>query len=77
MDSAGYILRHSAFITIVGVDTGTALAPDFSGCRLKNRIYQIKKPIIWIGCGEMWWQVGLIAGGTSTDLLPVLLIPSN
>ena len=72
-------LRHSAFITITGVVIGTALGlgllwlQQITGfIKLKEEAYYLDTAAVKI----VWWQVGLIAGGTLLICFLVLLIPS-
>ncbi len=72
-------LRHSALITITGIVIGTALAlillwlQQATGfIKLPEDAYYIRTAAVKI----VWWQVGIIAGGTLVVCFLVLMIPS-
>lgn len=60
-------LRHSAFITIVGVAIGTALALGLLWPQQATGFIKLKEEAYYLDTAAVkivWWQVGLIAGGT-------------
>lgn len=72
-------LRHAAIITITGIVIGTLFAlgllwlQQATGfIRLKEEAYYMTEAAVKI----IWWQVGLIAGGTLVICFLVLMIPS-
>ena len=72
-------LRHSAFITIVGVAIGTALALGLLWLQQATGFIKLKEEAYYLDTAAVkivWWQVGLIAGGTLLICFLVLLIPS-
>lgn len=72
-------LRHSLIITVTGIVIGTLLAlgilylqQETGFIKLKEEAYYLSEAAVKI----VWWQVGLIIGGTFTVCFLVLMIPS-
>src|SRR5947207_3172737 len=72
-------LQHSTFITIVGIILGAAvglgicwLQQTTGFIKLKEEAYYMSEAAVKI----VWWQVGLICGGTLLVCFLVLIIPS-
>lgn len=72
-------LRHSLFITITGVVIGTALGLGLLWLQQATGFIKLKEEAYYLDTAAVkivWWQVGLIAGGTLFICFLVLLIPS-
>ena len=72
-------LRHSLFITITGVVIGTALGLGLLWLQQATGFIKLKEEAYYLDTAAVkivWWQVGLIAGGTLLICFLVLLIPS-
>jgi len=72
-------LRHSAWITIIGILTGTLLAIGLlylqkttGFIKLKEEAYYMSEAAVEI----VWWQIGLVCLGTLIVCFLVLMIPS-
>lgn len=72
-------LRHSAWITLVGILIGAGLGlgilflQEATGfIRLKEEAYYLSSAAVKI----VWWQVGLICAGTFVFCFAVMMIPS-
>jgi len=72
-------LRHSAFITITGVVTGTLLGLGFLWLQQATGFIKLKEEAYYLDTAAVkivWWQIGLIAGGTFVICFLVMMIPS-
>jgi lipoprotein-releasing system permease protein len=72
-------LRHSAWITIIGIVAGTLLAlallylqKTTGFIKLKEEAYYMSEASVEI----VWWQIGLVCLGTLIICFLVLMIPS-
>jgi len=72
-------LRHSLFITITGILTGTAFALGFlylqqatGFIKLEEEAYYLSEAAVKI----VWWEVGAVCGGTLLICFLVLMIPT-
>lgn len=72
-------LLQSAIITVTGIMIGTALALAILWIQQRTGIVRLQEESYYLDSAAVkiiWWQVGLVVGGTLLVSLLVLMIPS-
>ena len=72
-------IRHSAIITLLGIVIGTALGLGVLYLQMETGFIKLQEEAYYISEAAVkivWWQVGVICGGTLLVCFLVLMIPS-